>query len=112
MWSRRLAKRRLEAGGFARAALPFAALLLRSLHIICMCYCRARAIDAAAALIGSHAGVYLASERSPRQRERSSLPGQDADQKAQGWSGTELHDCTSPNLCTTQVGKILSKFSE
>ena len=51
MWSERLA--RLETGEYARAALPFAALLLRSLHIGCLRYCKA-----GVAFIKSHAGVY------------------------------------------------------
>ena len=46
---------------YTHAALPFAVLLLRSLRIGCMCYCRA--VNAVAALIVSHARVYLAGER-------------------------------------------------
>ena len=61
MRSGRLAKRRLEAGGIRAPVLPFDALLLRSLRIGCMRCCRATA--AAAALIGSHAGVCFAGER-------------------------------------------------
>jgi hypothetical protein len=59
--SRRLAKRRLEEGGIRALVLPIDALLLRSLRIGCMRCCKATV--AAAALIGSHAGVYFAGER-------------------------------------------------
>ena len=56
--SGRLAKRRLEAGGYTCAAFLLAALLLRRLRIGCNVL-----LAAAAAFNGSQAGVYFAGSR-------------------------------------------------
>ena len=60
MQSRHLAKRRLKADGYAHAALQFAALLLRSLRVGCICCCKA--VDTSIPL-SCHAGVYFTVER-------------------------------------------------
>lgn len=74
--------------------------------------------DAAAAVLeGTLEFIWPASGllrewESPRQRERPSLPGQDADQKFRAGLGRSCMIARVQTCVPTQVGKILSKFSQ